>query len=142
MGQKTKGEIEMYEKIKGYLNKKRVKYELDSIGRFLIRENSTSVRIDTLESNKRILVYVTGQIAIDITNINFELTRFIAEENSDIFGKIILDDESHSILYRHFLFGEFMDADEIFYSIYIGINTINSYTKILPNMAGGKIPVN
>ncbi len=126
-------------KIEDILRQKKLSYEVKPNGAIWVRKGSTVVVITTGKWGKRMLVKLAAPVALNITKITPELTRFLVEKNfALLFGKFSLDTKGKGIWYEHVLLGDFMDVDEFLVAISAVAITADEYDEQVSKMAKGK----
>jgi Archaeal ATPase./Tetratricopeptide repeat. len=126
-------------KVESYLRQKQVGYEARSDGTFWIRQGSTIVTVSANAWGERTLVKLAAPVALDITKITPELTRFLLEKNSELlFGKFSLDTRGRTIWYEHVLLGDFLDVEELFIAVAAVALTADEHDEQVSKMADGR----
>lgn len=126
-------------KIQTYLRQKNLSYEVKPNGSLWIRQGSTLLIVDALMWNERTLVRLTAPVALNISKITPELTRFLLEKNHQLlFGKFSLDPEEKAVLYEHVLLGDDLDVEELFVAVATIALAADQNDEQVAKMAGGK----
>jgi len=126
-------------KVQTYLRQKQLSYEVKPNGNLWIRQGSTIVTINPQQWGERTLVKLAAPVALHITKITPQLTRFLAEKNNQLlFGKFSLDTEGNAIWYEHVLLGDSLDAEELFVAVAAIAVTADEYDEEVSKMARGK----
>lgn len=127
-------------RIEGYLREKKVGFEIRPDGSYKVRHGSTAVLIIPRPwAEKHLLVQLVSAVALNITQITPELTRFLAEENHNLlFGKFSLDPKNNAVWYEHSLLGDNLDPEELFSAIVTIVSTADQYDEKITGMAGGQ----
>jgi len=127
-------------KIEGYLREKKLVYEGLPDGRYALRQGSTKVFIVPLAwTGGQTLVKLFAPVALAITQITPELTRFLVEKNAELlFGKFSLDAKGKAIWYEHVLLGNSLDVEELFSAIVTIALTADQYDEQVQALSGGK----
>ena len=130
---------EVRSKVENYLRQKQLNYEVRNDGTYHVPYGSTVAVVRVLPWNERILVKVFSPVALQITQITPELTRFLATENTNlIFGKFSLDAEQNAVWYEHSLLGDNLDMEELYVTVGAIVTTADNYDEKVCEMAGGK----
>jgi hypothetical protein len=130
---------EVRRKVEIFLREKRLNYEVRAGGDFYVRYGSTFAVVAPREWQERTLVKLLAPVALNITKITPELTRFLAEKNNQlVFGKFSLDTRNSAVVYQHALLGDFLDAEELFIGVAAIVGTADQYDEEVSNMAGGE----
>ena len=126
-------------RVQTYLRQKQLSYEVKPNGNLWIRQGSTVVVVDPRPWNERTLVKLMAPVALEISKITPELTRFLAEKNHQLlFGKFSLDTEGKAVWYEHVLLGDDLDAEELFVAVAAIALTADEYDEQVAKMARGK----
>ena len=126
-------------KIETYFSQKQLGYEVKPNGEYWIRQGSTVVVIRPIPWNERTLVQIGAPVALEVTKITPELTRFLLEKNSElVFGRFSLSKDGKTIWYEHVLLGDFLDAEELFTGVVAVAITADQNDEQISEMAGGK----
>jgi hypothetical protein len=139
MVSELKGLEHINQKVEMYLRQKGLVYEVTPQGVYRIRQGSTLILIQLAQMGEHAVVKLLAPVALNITNISLELTRFLIEKNNELlFGKFSLDAQNKSIWYQHVLLGDFLDVEELFLAVVIVASTADQYDEQISIMAGGK----
>jgi len=126
-------------KVEGYLRQKKLSYEVKPNGSYGVRYGSTMAMVIVGDWNERTLVRLLAAVALNITQITPELTRFLIEENNRLlFGKFSLDSKANAIWYEHALLGDFLDVEELYTAIGAIVTTADQYDEQVCKLSGGK----
>lgn len=130
---------ELRGKVENYLMQKQLSYEVKPNGTLWIRQGSTIVVVNPSDWGERTLVKLAAPVALDISKVTPELTRFLAEKNFELlFGKFSLDTNGKAIWYEHVLLGDFLDAETLFVAVAAVALTADQYDEEIAKMAQGK----
>lgn len=130
---------ELRSKIGRYLRTEQLLYEVRPNGDYGVRQGSTLVVIQPRLWGNVTLVKLVAPVALEIKKITPQLTRFIAEKNSEIlFGKFSLDVEEKAVWCEHTLLGDFMDPDELLVAVESVVSLADEYDEKVAKMADGK----
>lgn len=126
-------------KVEDYLRQRQLSYEVKPNGSLWIRQGSTIVVVNPSEWGERTLVKLAAPVALNITKITPELTRFLVEKNFELlFGKFSLDTNGNAIWYEHVLLGDSLDAEELFVAVAAVALTADQHDEEVAKMAQGK----
>lgn len=126
-------------KVEDYLRQRQLSYEVKPNGSLWIRQGSTIVVVNPSEWGERTLVKLAAPVALNITKITPELTRFLVEKNFELlFGKFSLDTNGNAIWYEHVLLGSSLDAEELFVAVAAVALTADQHDEEVAKMAQGK----
>jgi hypothetical protein len=126
-------------KVENYLRQKQLSYEVKPNGSLWIRQGSTVVVVSSSEWGERTLVKLAAPVALNITSVTPELTRFLVEKNFELlFGKFSLDTNGNAVWYEHVLLGDFLDAEELFVAVAAVALTADQHDEEIAKMAQGK----
>lgn len=126
-------------KVEGYLRQKKLSYEVKPNGSYGVRYGSTMVMIIVGDWNQRTLVRLLAAVALQVTEISPELTRFLIEENNKLlFGKFSLDAKAKAVWYEHALLGDSLDVEELYTAIGTIVTTADQYDEQVCKLSGGK----
>ncbi|MDY7039322.1 MAG: YbjN domain-containing protein [Chloroflexota bacterium] len=126
-------------KVETYLSQKQLSYEVKPSGSLWIRQGSTIVTINPIQWGEQTLVKLAAPVALNVTKITPQLTRFLVEKNYQLlFGKFSLDTEGNAVWYEHVLLGDFLDAEELFVAVAAVALTADEYDEQVAKMAQGK----
>ena len=126
-------------KVESYLRQKQLSYEVKPNGSLWIRQGSTVVVVSPSDWGERTLVKLAAPVALNITKVSPELTRFLVEKNFELlFGKFSLDTNGNAIWYEHVLLGDSLDAEALFVAVAAVALTADQYDEEVAKMAQGK----
>ncbi len=129
-------------KVETYLRQSNQSYKEGPDGAFLIASGSTFVAILPTQWGERTVVKLTAPVALDITKVTPQLTRFLAEKNNQLlFGKFSLDTEQKAVWYEHVLLGDFLDAEELLIAVALIAHTADEHDEQVSKMARGRRPI-
>ncbi|UCE37956.1 MAG: YbjN domain-containing protein [Thermoplasmata archaeon] len=127
------------EKVESFLRNKELSYEVRPEGDFWLRQGSTLVVISPNQWEERTLVRLASPVAINVTDVSPELTKYLVEMNHQLlFGKFALDTEGKTIWYEHVLLGDFLNEEELFVGLAAVALTADDFDEKVSEMAGGK----
>jgi len=125
--------------VEDYLRQKKLSYEVKPNGSLWIRQGSTVVVVNPSEWGEQTLVKLSAPVALNITKITPELTRFLVEKNFELlFGKFSLDTNGNAIWYEHVLLGDTLNAEELFVAVATVALTADKYDEQVAKMSRGK----
>ncbi len=125
--------------VEDYLRQKKLSYEVKPNGSLWIRQGSTVVVVNPSEWGEQTLVKLAAPVALNITKITPELTRFLVEKNFELlFGKFSLDTNGNAIWYEHVLLGDTLNAEELFVAVATVALTADKYDEQVAKMSRGK----
>ncbi|RRR77129.1 MAG: hypothetical protein EI684_01850 [Candidatus Viridilinea halotolerans] len=122
-----------------YLRRHQISFEIDRDGDFALRQGSTKVFLRPLRwGDDQTIVKLFAPVAVNISHISLELTRFLLEENHNVlFGKFSLDFAHRAIWFEHVLLGDSLDADELLSAIISIAVTADKYDNQVAKYTGG-----
>lgn len=104
-----------------------------------MRYGSTMAMVIPADWNDRTLVRLLAAVALEVTQVTPELTRFLAEENNKLlFGKFSLDMQAKAVWYEHALLGDFLDVEELYTALGAIVTTADQYDEQVCKLSGGK----
>lgn len=126
-------------KVESYLREKGLSYEVRPDGNLWLRQGSTLVVINIADWGERTLVRLAAPVALNITQVTPELTRFLAEKNHQLlFGKFSLDTQGNGVWYEHVLLGDYLDAEELVVAVAAIALTADELDEEVARLSGGK----
>ena len=126
-------------KIESCLTRLQVNYSEKPDGAYWLKQGSTIVAVKAFEKGKRAFVKLSAPVALEISKITPELTRFLVEKNYELlFGKFSLDTKGETIWFEHVLLGDYLDAEELFIGVAAVAGTADEYDEQVSKMADGK----
>jgi hypothetical protein len=130
---------ELQSKVESYLRQSKLGYEVKSDGRLWVRQGSTILVIDAAQAGDHTVVRLGAPVALNITKISLELTRFLLEKNYLLlFGKFSLDTEENAIWYEHTLLGDALGAQELLVAMAMIALIADEFDEQVSEMAGGQ----
>lgn len=137
-------EEELRNRIETSLRQSGLLYTVEPNGLYRIPHGSTFVRIGVFNvsktgATKGGIVKLLAPVAVEITKITPELTRFLCEKNGELlFGKFSLNSKNKAIFYEHTLFGDALNRETLTAALALIVGTADEYDEKIANMAGGK----
>ncbi len=129
----------LHTRVQQYLREKQLVYEVQQNGSIWIRQGSTVVVVEPAAWNERTVVKLMAPVALNITKITPELTRYLAEQNYRLlFGKFSLDADGKAVWYEHILLGDNLDVEELFIAVAAVALTADENDEEIAQMAGGQ----
>jgi hypothetical protein len=130
---------ELRRKVEACLQRLEQGYELTGGGEYWVRHGSTLVVVRPLQHAEVTMVRLAAPVAINVTKITPELTRFLLEKNHELLmGKFSLDTQDNTIWYEHALLGDFLDASELFVALAWVATKADEHDEQVSTMAGGR----
>ncbi|MDH5745621.1 MAG: YbjN domain-containing protein [Candidatus Bathyarchaeota archaeon] len=131
---------ELRSRIETYMRQKGLPYTVEPTGIYRISHGTTFVRLGVFQTKAGVnILKLMAPVALEITKITPELTRFLAEKNGELlFGKFSLYTKNKNIMYEHTLFGDTLSAETLYTSIVLIVGTADQFDEQVAKMAAGK----
>lgn len=130
---------ETFAEIGRMLERRNWPYELDSKGNYRLYQGSTYVTVSVKMWGERIMIYIKAPVAIDVTNLNYDVLYKLLENNYNlVLGKFSYSSSNRTIFYEHTIIGTDPGGEGLAAAIETAGVIADRYDDEIALMSGGR----